>query len=99
MEKEQISTLETPNLTSIRCDGNTTRQVDFAIQKLFQGFEVIIEDHYSIYDKASAHRVNSMLFHRIMDRLKNNIKEYRLSLDKIASYKGTRSGKTIICLK
>lgn len=42
---QKISTLETPGLTEIRRNGNTTRQIDFAIQKLFEGFEVLLQDH------------------------------------------------------
>ena len=41
-----VSTLECPNLTYERADGNTTRQIDFAIQKLFEGKVVWIQDHW-----------------------------------------------------
>ena len=44
---KRISTLNTNELSSNRGSGNTTRQVDFAIQKLFEGYEVIVKDHYN----------------------------------------------------
>lgn len=59
-----ISTLECPNLTSFRRNGNTTRQVDFAIQKLFEGYTVKIEDHSLV-----GVRMNVRLQELIMKRL------------------------------
>lgn len=41
-----VSTMECPNLTYERADGNTTRQIDFAIQKLFEGKIVWVQDHW-----------------------------------------------------
>ena len=60
---EVISTLETPNLTTMRMDGNTTRQVDFAIQKLYEGFIIKVEDHYLM------RKANERLFNLILRRL------------------------------
>jgi len=46
MNKEDyISTLECPNILPGRGVGNTIRQADFAIQKLFEGKVVFVEDH------------------------------------------------------
>lgn len=59
----KISTLETPGLTSNRASGNTTRQVNFAIQKLFEGYEVIVKDHYG-------HRVGH---HELLRRIKSRL--------------------------
>lgn len=42
----KISTLEFTDKQKGRAVGNTTRQIDFAIQKLFEGYRVKIEDHY-----------------------------------------------------
>lgn len=43
-----ISTLDKKiRLTSERNDGNSTRQVDFTIQKLFQGEEVHLLGHFA----------------------------------------------------
>lgn len=41
-----VSTMECPNLTYERADGNTTRQIDFAVQKLFEGKIVWVQDHW-----------------------------------------------------
>lgn len=60
---EKVSTLTCPGLTKKRRDGNTTKQVDFAIQKLFEGCEVIVRDHYNI-PQADRH-----LMSRILDRI------------------------------
>lgn len=49
-----------------RAKGNTTRQVDEAIQLLFQGKEIKIEDHYQFGSSESA---NMNLFNRIAGRL------------------------------
>ena len=42
----KISTLLTPELSQIRRDGNTTRQIDFAVQQMFKGKTVAVHDHY-----------------------------------------------------
>lgn len=41
-----VSTMDCPNLTYKRADENTTRQIDFAIQKLFEGKKVWVQDHW-----------------------------------------------------
>lgn len=48
--------------------GNTTRIVDKAIQMLFYGEEVIVEDHYQ---NGKHRQANEMLMKRIMMRLHN----------------------------
>lgn len=44
-KKNTVSTLNAPNLTEKRRDGNTTRQINFAIELLLQGKTVICVDH------------------------------------------------------
>lgn len=48
-----------------RRSGNSTRQIDYAIQLLFSGKIVKVVDHAS----EGRRRVNQMLFNRIRDRL------------------------------
>lgn len=56
-----------------RMTGNTTRQVDFAIQQLFNGKIVVVKDHF----EGAKKRNHEMLFDRIVNRLKF---EHRLDL-------------------
>lgn len=69
MGKNIVSTLETPGLTFKRADGNTSRQVDFAVQKLFEGREVLCIDHYYPFHNIS--KINLELIKRIKARLEN----------------------------
>ena len=89
--KNMISTLECPNIytglaipedRSLRLNGNTTRQVDFAIQKLFEGYYVIIQDHYL---SGGDIRSNKELLERIQRRLLN---EFRVSYAQIETIEG-----------
>lgn len=50
-----------------RMCGNTTRQVDAAIQTIFAGKLYVARDHYQ---HGNNRRANERLFHKIMDRLK-----------------------------
>jgi len=59
----RVSTLNCPNLTAVRKDGNTTRQINFAVERLFKGDRVIVRDHF---DNKFAHRI---LLEKIIDRL------------------------------
>ncbi len=52
--------------TTGRRRGNSTRQVDYAIQKLFEGYEVIVYDHHESGDNGN---VNRELKRRIIKRL------------------------------
>lgn len=86
IKAETISTLECPGLTKFHRDGNSTKQVNFAIQKLFEGYIVKVEDHASLelnfpITKAFA---NAELFNRILFRLEieHNLKQLILE-DKI----------------
>lgn len=62
-----VSTLECPNLNDIRNSGNSTRQTDFAIQQLFNGFVVDVQEHHS---KGLNLKSNENLLKKILDRLK-----------------------------
>lgn len=70
----KVSTLDCPNLTVVRRDGNTTRQINFAIERLFKGDRVIVRDHFAA---TQAHR---NLLEIIIDRL---VVEHRLDFNKI----------------
>jgi len=60
------STIHTEaKLTNKRADGNTTRQIDVAIQLLFQGYIVRVEDHYK---NGTDKKANCLLFVKIRDR-------------------------------
>ena len=95
-EKLSISTLTCPNITlgysedrELRCKGNTTKQVDFAIQKLFEGYEIAIQDHWSNGKLASANK-------NLKDRIKRRLEvELRISKNQIKE----RREKTIDFLK
>jgi hypothetical protein len=81
---ETINTTRCEGLTTIRRDGNTTRQVDFAIQKLFEGYNVACMDHYvvqaaDIVTSAQTRKINQMLLDKIMTRLQQ---EYHLGNEK-----------------
>ena len=67
------------SLTQTRRDGNTTRCTDNAIQLLFKGYEVIIEDHLG--DEVIITR-NKHLLERILKRLhyEHSIKKDRLKI-------------------
>jgi hypothetical protein len=54
------------NLSYYRAAGNTTRQIDNAIQLLFQGYIVRARDHYEAGHMVDANR---RLFELIIDRL------------------------------
>lgn len=67
------STLDINYLDHSRRSGNTTRQVDYAIQKLFEDNEVLIIDHYSKPDGGTRlnYNLNKSLLDRICNRLQN----------------------------
>lgn len=68
-ENEIVSTLECPNITTMRADGNTTRQIDFAVQQLFKKNIVKAEDHARLGIKP-----DKRLFELILDRLNREFK-------------------------
>lgn len=59
------STLEADIRTG-RKVGNSTRQVNFAIERLFDGFVVEVRDHY---ENGKSRRANEELFRQILERL------------------------------
>lgn len=52
-----------------RCVGNTTRQVDRAIQMLYSGKTIICFDHFSYQQGEPVKDCNEHLFNRILSRL------------------------------
>jgi len=78
-----ISTLLCPNLTIVRADGNTTRQIDFAVQALFKGERVEVKDHWESGQNLAANRD---LLSRIVARvnIENHVpyRGYELVVDK-----------------
>lgn len=65
-----ITTLEDIEFSTMRRCGNTTRQIDIAIQKLFEGYKIIVIDHHDTKNS------NELLLQRILRRLES---EHRLS--------------------
>ncbi|MCK5017022.1 MAG: hypothetical protein KAS32_08115 [Candidatus Peribacteraceae bacterium] len=55
-------------ITNIRRDGNTTRQIDIAIQKIFLGQIFVAEDHF---EEGNNRRANEDFFIKVINRLKN----------------------------
>jgi hypothetical protein len=62
-----ISTLDCPNLTVNRKSGNTTRQVNFAVEQFFNGHIVELRDHYC---HGTHKNSNKLLFNLVLDRLR-----------------------------
>ena len=61
-----VSTLDGMYFSSQRASGNTTRIINFAIELLFRGETIKVEDHHENGTNAMANR---MLADRIMGRL------------------------------
>lgn len=66
MKKERRNTLDDVVLVYSRMAGNTTRQVDKAIDLLFKGYIVEVRDHW---EGGTFQRANKELFDRVMRRL------------------------------
>lgn len=78
MKLKEISTLDGVEIKNRRNCGNTNRQINQAIEYLFQGYRVFAIDHYGGGQKAESNRY---LLSRIVDRLKNDYPnvEYKVS--------------------
>ena len=63
-----ISTLKYKQEKVGRIVGNTTRQVNFAVEKILQSEEVICEDHY---ENGKDKKINRILFDKVLRRLAN----------------------------
>ena len=66
MDKEIISTLAVEDIRKGRISGNSIRQVDFAIDKLYEGYRIKAEDHCQ---NGKDKKANRYLFDRIVKRL------------------------------
>ena len=60
------STLECKTIRPGRKVGNSTRQVDLAIDLLYQGYRVVVQDHYA---DGKSRKANEQLFKKILERL------------------------------
>jgi len=60
------NTIEGVELNTERRSGNSTRQINSAIDNLFKGFIVEVKDHW---ENGNHRKANEMLFRRILDRL------------------------------
>lgn len=63
----KYATLEPVEIKNTRRSGNSTRQIDLAVQLLFKGFPVLVKDHWM---QGSHWEANRNLFGRIMDRMR-----------------------------
>lgn len=64
--RNKISTLSCPDLTDERRNGNTTRQINFGIDCLFKGYNVLFRDHYKLGQDNNA---NDNLYRNTLKRL------------------------------
>ena len=64
---KEVNVVENVDIFNRRRCGNTTRQIDYAIQKLFEGRRVVARDHDQYPE--SWRMTNLDLFHRILKRL------------------------------
>lgn len=67
--RKKVSTLDTPKgqITSVRHDGNTTRQVDFSVQVIFSGDICVCHDHF---DHGRNRQANERLFSAVLRRVR-----------------------------
>ncbi len=76
LKKETKSTIEDVRFNSGRRVGNSTKQIDKAIQLLFEGYIVKVEDHWEL---GRNNKMNEMLFDRILKRIRfehSNIEQF-----------------------
>lgn len=76
-----LTTAPLPELRSGRAVGNTTRIVDKAIQMLFNGDTIKVEDHFKYGEDR---RANERLYHLIISRLKTEYREDVLETRRIS---------------
>lgn len=75
-QEEKVSTLG-GGIISGRRKGNSTRQIDRAIQIIFSGRTCVVLDHF---EDGSSHRANLYLFNQILSRLAF---EHEIGVDKL----------------
>ena len=66
--KEIKTTFDDVKISDFRRCGNSTRQINSAINHLFSGFKVVVLDHYM---NGNNKQSNELLFNRILKRLQN----------------------------
>jgi hypothetical protein len=81
MNKKMVSTLMVEDIRPGRGSGNSIRQVDYAIDKLYEGYVVKVQDHFV---NGADKRANQYLFDRIIKRLEfeHNLR-YLFATDKV----------------
>jgi hypothetical protein len=78
---EIVSTLDGfEKYSSLRCSGNSTRIIDHAIQQLFEGKTILVQD---IWEEGKNKNVNKDLFDRIIKRINFEHFNIKLKIDKI----------------
>lgn len=77
MIREIKSTLDRNSLVPGRAVGNTTRQVNDAIDLLYAGYTVKAEDHYAL---GGDRNTNKLLLDRILKRL---LFEHQVDLNRV----------------
>jgi len=77
MNKIIKSTLDSTKDYNLRRKGHTTRQVDLAIQLLFEGYNVQVLDHF---EEGNSDNANEYLLKRILDRMAHEHPAALLSL-------------------
>lgn len=83
-----ISTLRCPSIkSSERKCGNTTRQVDYAIQRLFQGQTVKVEDHAHTGENSDMNkRLMDLIIERItLEHFRNTLQRNKIKIDRKAN--------------
>jgi hypothetical protein len=93
LEKKKVSTLDCvdelggyPLIDYYRCSGNSTRLIDRAIQLLYMGKIVVVQDHWQNGQHKEANRY---LFEAILKRLSQEhqltylIKNKKIKIDKL----------------
>ena len=83
MKIKEINTLDGVEIKNRRNCGNTNRQINQAIEYLFQGYRVKVLDHYCMGGRPEANRY---LAGRIMDRLKNEYPNVQYKFCSITNY-------------
>lgn len=77
--KEKIGLLNNVQFSQGRGKGNTTRQIDKAIQILYDGCIVEVRDHW---EHGRHRRANENLFTRILDRLNSEHRSPGIKIDR-----------------
>lgn len=78
--KKNKNTIEGVDINVFRKAGNSTRQIDAAINHLFNGLKVEVKDHWK---DGTDKKCNIRLFERIIDRLESEHDLFSLRRNKM----------------